>query len=561
MAALSESVRGELSRIAKELDAFAKGFEGRGVRTIPCWLIVGDSARPPTTRDVDRTISVAELYRRHPSDGRCRLWVYEEDAPESAPILDDLNALGAKLGQLSDNAKAVVYEAWCPHCLQNTNATCQAIDALFPRNAEGFLRTLPDALPRSVAELRAGSRISFEPELAIPDLAKAATKAAQRLAMQLRSDPKVPDPPADGLCCSVARDEERARLKRPKEILPRIDELRDKWARAQDFGPSDPQQELEDLWADMIRLGWELPPCPVLPEVKYLMVKRDTTESRALWREYHAALSLAKRVARPHTPDAKAETTSAAVATGNRLGTKSVDEQVQPANLPPFEGGVLAFYDDRIELCGVDICSGPRSGLKRSVLELLARKDSDGSFVAYSGQELAAAIGDGVKPDTIVGAVRDIRISIVTRLKQHANLVCERREVIESGGRGYQLPESISVQSNGGVPSPEITDIGDEDGVRDVPNQEAGDVRNVRDQVSNDGGVGENDADSRRAWILSKVEADERLQAPDVARHFGCSVKTAQRDLGVLKEAGKVEFVGAPRTGHYRRRRRTADDA
>jgi len=84
-----------------------------------------------------------------------------------------------------------------------------------------------------------------------------------------------------------------------------------------------------------------------------------------------------------------------------------------------------------------------------------------------------------------------------------------------------------------------IGDIRDTDGGSDVPNvrneDESGDV-----------------AGERRDWILQRLEESHELQAPAVAKHFNCSVKTVHRDLRVLKDDGIIEFVGAPRTGYYR---------
>jgi ATP-dependent DNA helicase RecG len=36
-----------------------------------------------------------------------------------------------------------------------------------------------------------------------------------------------------------------------------------------------------------------------------------------------------------------------------------------------------------------------------------------------------------------------------------------------------------------------------------------------------------------------------------VVTQFGCSQKTAKRDLSDLKDRKMVRFVGSPRTGHY----------
>ena len=52
-----------------------------------------------------------------------------------------------------------------------------------------------------------------------------------------------------------------------------------------------------------------------------------------------------------------------------------------------------------------------------------------------------------------------------------------------------------------------------------------------------------------------RLAAGHQLKAPAVAEQFDCSIKTAQRDLTALRDEGKIEFVGAPRTGYYRLRR------
>ena len=59
-------------------------------------------------------------------------------------------------------------------------------------------------------------------------------------------------------------------------------------------------------------------------------------------------------------------------------------------------------------------------------------------------------------------------------------------------------------------------------------------------------------AATRRPWILQELGKGRQLKAPDVVEQFSCAVKTAQRDLAALKDEGKIEFIGTPRTGYYR---------
>jgi len=207
-----------------------------------------------------------------------------------------------------------------------------------------------------------------------------------------------------------------------------------------------------------------------------------------------------------------------------------------------FESGEIVFYTDRVEICGVDICSGPRSGSRRIVLELLSRRRPNGAFVAYSGVDLETEGKRYGAKGTASGWIRDLRGTIVLALrKQVPSTIASEDEIILSGGPGYRFAESINVQFRD---PPGITDITATNESSDVPNDDVRDVFDVPDDA----------AGSRQAWILQELVKERRLKAPDVAEHFDCSVKTAQRDLTVLKDQGKIEFVGATRTGHYRLR-------
>jgi predicted DNA-binding transcriptional regulator YafY len=42
-----------------------------------------------------------------------------------------------------------------------------------------------------------------------------------------------------------------------------------------------------------------------------------------------------------------------------------------------------------------------------------------------------------------------------------------------------------------------------------------------------------------------------RLRVAEIAEHFGCSSKTAQRDIALLKEEGIAEDVGPTRNRYY----------
>jgi len=211
----------------------------------------------------------------------------------------------------------------------------------------------------------------------------------------------------------------------------------------------------------------------------------------------------------------------------------------QQAEAPTqFHSGEMVFLPDRVTFCGVDICSGARSSTRRVVLELLGKTRPDGSFLPYSGGDLEAKAKEKGANGTASQWVRDLRGHMMEALRNQANIVSGHRDVILSGGPGYRFAECVSVQF---APPSAITDITDTGDTSDVRN---GDVRNVRDDLNT----------TRCVWILDQLASGRQLRAPDVAKEFKCHIKTAQRDLRVLKDAGKIEFVGVPRTGYYRLR-------
>jgi hypothetical protein len=113
---------------------------------------------------------------------------------------------------------------------------------------------------------------------------------------------------------------------------------------------------------------------------------------------------------------------------------------------------------------------------------------------------------------------------------------------IPSGGPGYRFAECVSVRFADNAAITVNTDITDTDDSPDVRDDDIRDVFDVRDDA----------AGARRTWILQELAKGRQLRSPDVKEHFDCSLKTAQRDLTALKDEGKIEFVGAPRTGSYR---------
>lgn len=227
--------------------------------------------------------------------------------------------------------------------------------------------------------------------------------------------------------------------------------------------------------------------------------------------------------------------------------TPKVDPQPQ-AHKPepsPFSGGTMRFLEKSVELCGVDICSGPRSEPTRKALDLLRQKNTNGVYQAYSGEELAQKIGRKPGQNSAAGLIRDLRKRISEALRAKASIQCGDQDVILSGGPGYRLSDCIIVQEDGKSANAPITDTRGKTDVRNIADD---DVPDVRDTVLD---VRDEAVSARRAWILERLTDGDKLQAPAVAKHFKCSAKTAQRDLTALKDDGKIKFVGSARTGYY----------
>jgi len=56
----------------------------------------------------------------------------------------------------------------------------------------------------------------------------------------------------------------------------------------------------------------------------------------------------------------------------------------------------------------------------------------------------------------------------------------------------------------------------------------------------------------RQKWFLKQTGKGIRISSSDLAKHWNISQKTAKRDIADLKQKGLVEFLGAPKNGHYR---------
>jgi len=121
--------------------------------------------------------------------------------------------------------------------------------------------------------------------------------------------------------------------------------------------------------------------------------------------------------------------------------------------------------------------------------------------------------------NSIICSVRAFRDSVVDLPKSQLWIVCGRQDVVSSGGRGYRFAEWITIRDARKADSDPIE-------IEDTPA-------------------------SRRQRILELLGDGGKLRSTCFATHFGCSLKTVNRELETLRLAGKIEFIGTNKTETY----------
>jgi hypothetical protein len=236
----------------------------------------------------------------------------------------------------------------------------------------------------------------------------------------------------------------------------------------------------------------------------------------------------------------------------------SATEDATTPTLTPFQEGEMAFWEDRVTLCGVDICSGRGSERQRAVLDLLRVKREDGQFASYSGKDLVEKV-ELIKDSTAAaGVIRDLRDQISKCLREQVGINCGRRDVILSGDQGYRFSEKLSVQDAQGSRGAGLQAHGIGIAAGSDPSHEPGDTN--RDQAHEPDSEPDREPATgiraspmaRQKWILDELGKGRKLQRPDIIEELKCSRETARRDLNALKDAGRIEYFGSSRSGYYR---------
>lgn len=186
--------------------------------------------------------------------------------------------------------------------------------------------------------------------------------------------------------------------------------------------------------------------------------------------------------------------------------------------LRSLDGAELTFFEDRVELAGISICTTENGTIWR-ILNLLNQTRPDGQPRGFSGQRIADELEIVRGQNGVADAVSNFRDRLANEM-ENAGISVERDSVITRGRSGYQINPDLVIRNRTG----------------DRP----------RESPRDDGLAG---SEERQEWILDQLGRGAKVRRVDVERRFGKSKATAKRDFQALGE--KVRFVGSGPTGYY----------
>jgi CheY-like chemotaxis protein len=200
----------------------------------------------------------------------------------------------------------------------------------------------------------------------------------------------------------------------------------------------------------------------------------------------------------------------------------------------PFRGGVLAYYQDHLELLGECVLDADGPGHAWEIMQAMRKLGVSGKRARYSAPRLADILGQGVTENAVSSCIHDLRGRFIQRMLD-CNISCGTYDVIDSRLLGYRLTDWITVESHDTpVTSPAKTPV-----AVSAPSAGAGQT-GMADPLS-----------ERQHWVLDQLRDGVRLTRNVVEKKFGVGPKQAKRELAVLTARGLVDFVRKPKPGYY----------
>ena len=149
----------------------------------------------------------------------------------------------------------------------------------------------------------------------------------------------------------------------------------------------------------------------------------------------------------------------------------------------------------------------------------------------------------------------DFQSGVSLRRNKAISRVLMRLGVIEGYGSGYD--RIVAACRDGGYPEPDWIENGPQIKVILWPHPASGLSSRPTPATPERAGrpaQARITMEERHAAVLAAIDGLERPKAVDIQQRTGISMRSLERDLRHLREAGVIEFVGAPQIGFYRRK-------
>jgi len=198
---------------------------------------------------------------------------------------------------------------------------------------------------------------------------------------------------------------------------------------------------------------------------------------------------------------------------------------------------VMAIYEDRVTLCGIEVWRDCAEAGLRDALALLSRKDNNG-FVRIRGTKLNKDLSrDASNP--IGKPLERFCKRASDLLKVQACIECGRYDILESKGGGYHFTSGMNIKVVGewaralGI-EPELAP--------DEPTCEPSAPTNEPDEPMNE----------RQQWIMSQLQNGFQLTLKAIVQHFRgrWDRSTINRDLKGLRAR---RLIATHALGYYAR--------
>jgi|GEM_PF-195529 len=214
-----------------------------------------------------------------------------------------------------------------------------------------------------------------------------------------------------------------------------------------------------------------------------------------------------------------------------------------------------------------DVPEYPRVALREALVNAVAHTD----YSQPGTQIMVAIFADrleiqnpgmlafGMTLDDLRAGVSRIRNPVIARVLRELNLMEKwgsgyKRIAEDCAGGGYSLPEWVELGAVMRVvfrPHPEVVAANSPTDVplnvpANVPDVPANVPANVPLNVPANVPV-----NVRQRWFLEALATGQRPKPSDLAERFGVTIKTAKRDVAMLRDRSVVVFVGATKNGYY----------